>query len=415
MALALASAVLALPCAVHCDGERFSSDSAAGSGGTTGGAEPQGGSATGGSSSGGASGGVEITGGSNSGGKSGAAGAHSGGTASEAGGAEAGGSDSGGQGEGGAGGDSHCDAATACPEGSYCGAEGSCVACSDITTLGNPGAAKFGVAEPLTLINQSAGDWFLRSPRAFGSGKALLYVRDYFGGEIWLTGDAETDIGTPLPSPINDPNSYEYSPLWLDRADGPVGMLDFVFNRAAKNAPHELFTAHLAANGTSSDVTRMPAPFNPTPALSESVYSMAVSKDRAWWVVNHDLKLSVQVLTAPLDQSGPPSIVPLRASADCALAELDFNPWVTPDGKLLFVNATERKADCSHVSGTPTDIAVIRLNEAGQALGPAIPLSSVNRPETSDLDASLSADQCTLYFVTNVMGKPRLMKARRSG
>lgn len=399
--LAFAYAVAALPCAANCSGERFSADGETASGGTIGG-----GAATqGGSRSGGSSGGVGTSGGRASGGRSGASGA----------GSEAGGSDSGGQGDGGAGGDSSCDAATTCPDGRYCGAEGFCVACTDISALDNPGAATFGVPTPLTLINESAGEWFLRSPRAFGSGKALLYVRDYFGGVIWLTGDAETDIGAPLPSPINDPDSYEYSPLWFERTDGPLGMSNFVFNRAAKNAPHELFVAQLAANGTSSDVARMSAPFNPTPPLSESAYAMAVSAKRAWWVVNHDLKLSVQLLTAPLDQAGPPSIVPLRASEDCALNELDFNPWVTPDGKLLFVNATERKADCSHVSGAPTDIAVIRLNEAGQALGSATPLSSVNRPETSDLDASLSADQCTLYFVTSVMGKPRLMRARRSG
>jgi hypothetical protein len=241
-----------------------------------------------------------------------------------------------------------------------------------------------------------------------------VYVRDYFGGEIWLTGDADTDVGAPLPSPVNEPDHLEGSPLWLGAIDGAFSAGNFVFNRAAdRDSPYELHSVELAANGTASNLAPLPAPFNPTPALSQSVYAMAVSQERAWWVVNRDLMFSVQLLTAPLDGSGPPSVVPLELSNGCRLVEFDYSPWVTPDGTLLFLNATERGDDCSQVGSSPMDIVVVRLDETGQPLGPATPLSSVNHSGITELDASLSPDLCSLYFITSVSDKLRVMRARR--
>jgi hypothetical protein len=404
---AFAFAALALAFVARCSGESFSSGDGA-SGGTTGGGTTGGGAA----GSGGSGKGGEAGSGGSAGGSSGST--ASGGGTGAAGGADAGGSGSGGQADGGAGGDAPCDETTPCPAGRYCGSDGACTPCSDLVLLDDPGAARFGAAEPLSVINDSAGDWFLRAPRAFGSGNGLVYVRDFLGGEIWLTGDADGDIGAPLPSPINEPDFLEGSPLWfdLDQFEG----LNFVFNRAAdRSSPTELFAARVAANGTALDLAPLPSPFNPTPRFSEGVYAMALSGARAWWTVNRDLMFHVQLLTAPLEQEGPPSIVSLRLTDDCPLTEVDFSPWATPDGRLLFVNGTERGPACELSTGQPQDIVVFRMNEAGQPLGPGYPLASVNHPGVSEIDASLSPDMCTLYFVTLVSDKLRIMKAKRSG
>jgi hypothetical protein len=265
-------------------------------------------------------------------------------------------------------------------------------------------------------LNDAAGDFLLRTPRVFGTGNALLYVRDFFGGEIWLTGDMDNDVGAPLPSPINESTFLEGSPLWLTRDDGVFRTYNFVYNRAdGAAAPHEFYAAGLEANGVASSFMRLPAPFNSTDPPTEASYSMAVSHDRAWWMVNRDLMLALQFLTAPIDQAGPPSVVPLPYSEDCNVVEFDLGAWVTPDGKLLFVNALERTPDCAPLAGEPHDVVVFRLNEAGQALGPAVPVSGVSLPESNEIDASLSVDMCSIYFVTNVADKLRIVHARREG
>ncbi|HEY3499688.1 MAG TPA: hypothetical protein VGK73_33585, partial [Polyangiaceae bacterium] len=400
----LACMVAALTCAIQCGDSNFSA-----SANSTGGDLPSAGSGageagSGGSGSAGAGGKSSGAGGRN--GTSGAAGkgAAHGGVSGE-GGAEAGGggTDGGGREEGGAGGEGSCLDGGSCPRGSYCTEQGDCRTCGDITTLAALSKAKFGEPEPLSVLNQAAGDYMLRTPRAFGSGDALLYVRDFFGGEIWLTGNAEREAGAPLPRPISEPDFLEGSPLWVAPIEGLSEPFNFIFNRAADmQSAHELQRAILETNGTASALTALPAPFNPGEPLTESVYAMAVSRERAWWMVNRDLQLALQFVTAPLDGSGPPAVVTLRDANDCGVVEFDLGTWVTPDGKLLLVNAQERTEDCLSVTGEPHDILVFELDESGHALGPGLPFPGVSRPGVNEIDASLSADLCTLYFVTSV-------------
>jgi hypothetical protein len=397
---------------LRCGGKTFSAGDHAGSGGALAG---DGGKSAGHAGSGG--GGAPSAGGSAgkgaTGGQSGASALGGSGGDVESGG-EGGDSNVGGRGESGSGGDTGCDDDSPCPAGRYCTAEGVCSPCSDITTLDDLASVRFKTPEPLTVVNEAAGDFLLRMPRAFGSDGALLYVRDFFGGEIWLTGDPARDIGAPLANPVNEPASIEGSPVWFASASGDFASFDFVFGRAAGSGmPAELYGGRLATNGTATGVTRLPSPFNPQEPLSQSVYSMAVSRERAWWMVNRDLMLALQFLTAPLDQSGPPSVVPLRHTENCNVSEFDVTAWVTPDGKLLFVSGSERDADCAVLDGEPRDILMFKLDDSGQALGRGVPVAGVSRPSTHELDGSLSPDMCWMYFVTAVDDKLRLMKARR--
>jgi hypothetical protein len=264
-------------------------------------------------------------------------------------------------------------------------------------------------------LNAAAGDWFLRSPRPFGASGALLYVREFFGGEIWLTGDPESDVGAPVANPVSDANFLEGSPLWFEAHENDAfESMNFFFNRVANGtSANELYGARLDVNGTISDMTRLSPPFNPATPLSEAAYALALSRDRAWWQVNRDLMFALQFVTAPLDESGPPSVVPLGYTDDCSFIEFDLSAWVTPDGRLLFVNATERDASCAVLSGEPRDVVMFRLDESGQALGPAMPVIGVNRPGMTELDASLSPDMCWLYFSRIESDKLRLARARR--
>jgi hypothetical protein len=398
--------------ALACNGKTFSATGSGGGAGTS----PSGGRTGGeaGSVAHGGSGGTGTAGGptgaSGAAGRGGSGGAGAGGaphSGGEAGDAEAGEAS-------GAGGDSSCDDASSCGDGRYCGADGHCRSCTDLTTLEHLEDVRFGTPVPFSIVNAAAGDFALRTPRAFGSSGALLYVREFFGGELWLTGDPDRDIGAPLASPVNEPDSIEGAPVWFEQANGELGSYGLVFGRAAATGTAaEFYATTLRPNGTAGTVTRLPAPFNSEPPLSESTYSMAVSRERAWWMVNRDLVLALQFLTAPLDQSGPPSVVPLRHTESCNVSEFDVSAWVTPDGKLLFASAHERNADCSALEGEPRDVLMFRLDEAGQAVGRGTPVAGVSRPGTNELDGSLSPDLCTMYFVGDEDGRQRLMRSRR--
>jgi hypothetical protein len=405
---ALACAPFVWVSAASCSGDSFSANESGGRGGSP----TLGGSNAAGQSAGGVAGGRAGAGGT--------AGNDTGGTRDTGGAGGVAGGDggvAGGDGgvAGGDGGAPPCGTDAPCAQHEYCGSDGSCRRCDDLTSLEDPGSAIFATPEPLSVLNAAAGDWYLRSPRPFGDGGALLYVRDFFGGEIWLTGDPLSNVGAPVPNPVSDPDFLEGAPLWFEpRENGALDAMNFVFNRMADtSSPHELYGARLDVNGTVSDIMRLPPPFNPVTPFSEASYAMAVSRDRAFWMVNRDLMFALQFLTAPLDASGPPSVVPLDYSDDCALTEFDVGAWVTPDGRLLFVSATERDASCAPLAGDTKDVVMFQLDESGQALGPAIAVNGINRAGESELDASLSADMCWLYFSRMDGDKLRLARARR--
>jgi hypothetical protein len=375
---------------------------AGGRGGSTGG---------GGSSSGSA--GQPSKGGD--GGKSGKGGAAGQGESGEAG-------ENGNVGESGHGGEAavepSCAEGAACPKGQYCGAEGRCTPCTDLTSLDDPAEARFSTPEPLSVLNDATSLHYVRFPRVFGAGTALIYEREFFGGELWLTGNLESEVGAPLASPIGEPDFEEGAALWLGTPrSGALAPYNLVFHRAlSAGGPSELYATNVEPNGAATAIVRLPAPFNATAPTLESSYNMAVSAERAWWMVNRDSMLDVRFYTAPLDGSAPPSVVALRQQNDCLLNELDLAPWVTPDGKLLFVNVAERDASCQLLPSDTRDIVVFRLDEAGQALGPGSVLPDVHEADTTEADASLSTDMCWLYFSKmQDTGRLGVMRARRDG
>jgi hypothetical protein len=330
--------------------------------------------------------------------------------------------DSGNVGESGGGGEGTveppCTDEASCPAGHYCNTEGLCAPCSDITSLDDPGDARFATPELLSVLNDATSLHYIRFPRRFGGGNALIYEREFFGGELWLTGDFESDVGAPFASPISSPEFDEGAALWLETAaSGALAPYNFFFHRApADSGPSELYGAQIEPNGTTLSIVRLPAPFNTAAPTLESSYGIAVSAHRAWWMVNRDSMLDVRFYTAPLDGSAPPTVVALRQKDDCVMNELDLGAWVTPDGKLLFVNAAERDESCALLSSDTRDIVVFKLDDAGRALGLGSVLPDIHQFDFTEADASLSADMCWLYF-SKMQDTERLgvMRARRDG
>jgi hypothetical protein len=325
-------------------------------------------------------------------------------------------------GESGAGGEApmepSCADGSSCPDGRYCDARGRCTPCTDLTTLDDPAQARFAAPEPLSVQNGATSLHYIRYPRVFGDGDALIYEREFFGHELWLTGNLVSEVGAPFASPIDHLDFDEGAALWFGtRGTGALAAFNLVFTRTpSAGGTSELYAAEVEPNGTTAAIVRLPAPFNAMAPTSESSFGMAVSADRVWWMVNRDSMLDVRFYTAPLDGSSPPNVVALRQQNDCLMTELDLGAWVTPDGKLLFVNAAERDSSCQLLPSDTRDIVVFKLDDAGQALGPGRVLPDIHQFDFTEADASLSADMCWLYFTkmqdTDLLGA---MRARRAG
>jgi hypothetical protein len=277
-------------------------------------------------------------------------------------------------------------------------------ACSPIHTFAELRDGLFGNPEVVTKLNDAAGtDSQLRHPRAFGNGGALLYETFFFTGTVWLTGDPDTDIGAPMSSLINPSGGSATSPFWWqDARPGPLAKYNFVWNRGTGKTddPMDLYGATVDGAGIATTAERLPAPFNAPKPTVQSSSGLALSRDRAWWTANLDSSFNVHLYTAPLDGSSPPSLLSLVIENDCELHEFDFGAWVTPDGKLLLVNASERDATCSYNVDAPSDIYAFDLDETGKPIGKGHALA-INRPGTTEADASLSPDFCTLYYAAN--------------
>lgn len=362
--------------------------------------------------------------------EAGAAGAEGGGAAGggeSAGGAAAGGAAAGSSagapdpagGDAGAGGREHCSSSEDCGAGQFCGALGSCTSCQDLTSVGDPLSIAFGDVEELDKLNDAADLENLRFPRELHGGAKLTYVRDFFGGQIWLTGDFTASVGAPLDSPIDAAMLFESGDLWFgEKLPNELGRYNFFFQRTAEQDSNRqaLFGAVIDAAGNATEVAALPQPFNAAAPTLRSSYGLALSRDRAVWTVNADGNLDVRLYTVALDGDPTPSTIPLTLEGGCSTGEFEYTPFLTPDGRLLFFSAKERTADCQPLPENPSDIFVVELDEAGQPRSPAVALAGVNQAASSDMDPALSADRCWLYFASarHESGRLRLYRARRT-
>jgi hypothetical protein len=317
------------------------------------------------------------------------------------------------------------DAARACAEWQQCGvdeycAEGRCQPCSDLNSISDPSDLVFGVPEPLTAVNADAGLHLLRYPRSFDGASQLMYTRDYFGGQLWLTGDLGQSKGAPMPSPLDEASGGENGSLktaWP--LPGALSGLNFFFNRSEQGEAGplriDLYGASVDKAGSASRVVRLPAPFNAPPGSVRSSYSVAFSRTHAFWTVNNDGSLDVHAFSMKLDGEWIPTDMSLALRADCVLRDFEYAFWAVPDAPLLFFSAKERDASCKVLPGEPFDVFVVKLNEAGLPEGAPVSVSGVSQAGKSDLEPSLSPDACWLYFASerDTPDKLRLFRAHR--
>jgi hypothetical protein len=310
---------------------------------------------------------------------------------------------------GGEGGSGACSSSEDCASGQFC-SEGACLACSD---LSSPSTLAYGVAEPFELINATTEAEGLRFARRAQAGTGLVYVRDFFGGTLWVTPDPLSSAG----SAISKTDVFETGglPLALE-LPAPLDSFNFFFSRRARTgadtARSRLFGAVQAADGTLSGEQELPAPFNSEEVVAS--YGLALSSTRAVWSRNTDGVLAVKLVTSPVPAQGEPTELRLPLPGGCQFAaELDYSPWLTPDGSTLFFTARRVDEGCEPSLDAATHIYVLALSPAGQPVGTAHALTGSMDPSVRQTDASLSADGCELLFSAQPETGMRLYRARR--
>src|SRR6185503_16941648 len=182
-------------------------------------------------------------------------------------------------------------------------------------------------------------------------------------------------------------------------------------NHGDERSPYELFGATIDDFGYAPIVKRLPAPFNDDPSAGRWNFGLALSRTRAVWSTS-DGGLLVQLVTARLDETTK-SVLSLPDTNGCKPNQLEWAPWLTPNGRVLFFNALERSQDCQNTSQLPRDIYVVGLDESGKPTGPSAPLRGISKTGTIEIDGSLSFDQCWLYYSGESKVGQRLFRARR--
>lgn len=319
-----------------------------------------------------------------------------------------------------------CTTWRSCAEGNYCN-DTRCQPCTDLTSIADLGRVTFEIPEPLTALNDANAVYSLRFPRVFDSGNRLSYSRDFLGGQLWLTEDFTQTAGVPLTGPLDAPGVSENGGLKVDFAlSGPLENFNFFFQRSDDSGNQDgggstrddLYAARVDQAGATTKVTRLPAPFNADLPTQRWSFSMALSRARAFWMINNNASLDVRLLTTSLEGALVPAEIQLKRDNGCNVREFDLAPWVTPDGKILLVNATEPGSGTCPVPSSfelATDLYMVRLDASGQPLGPMMSIGSVNQLGTREAEASLSPDLCWMYFASDrdASGRMRLYRARR--
>jgi hypothetical protein len=250
------------------------------------------------------------------------------------------------------------------------------------------------------VINQTIELEGLRFARPIGEGPGLVYTRDFFGGNLWFTSDANQSDGTALVGPV-DAHQAGGLPVVFS-LPSELSAHDFFFHRSvvdtAMVTKTTLYGANLDDAGNLTDAAPLPAPFNQANVTAS--YSLALSKRRAIWMQNVDGSLDLHLKTIALPGAGQePVDLLLPLPFDCGFAgEFELAPWLTPDGETLFFTARTATDACMFTNETPSRIYVVGLSSAGEPLGPARELGGLGPAGSRQSDPALSADGCQLFY-----------------
>jgi hypothetical protein len=261
---------------------------------------------------------------------------------------------------------------------------GECLDCGELSTL------DFGDPE-LLLDDPSAS---LRFPRSGDTPSSLFYrAGNENAGQIFYTPSASA-----LGAFVGNPSVAQQSgALYVAELDPRFNLIFDQSSDTVRNARAGLW------NGSAiGSEMLMPPPLSPSGFKDYSV-AATTSTRRLYWMSNRD----GEFLRTGVLGSGDGTIVgidvPKRTgTGNCERAGSDATPWVTPDGRRMFLRAPPFDDACEPLGAGETDLFVVPLvPESGMPSQPALALASLNAVGSTETDPSLSPDFCEIYFASD--------------
>jgi hypothetical protein len=301
-----------------------------------------------------------------------------------------------------------------CTAGQYWNpCKAACAPCSDLSWLafGDPVAK-------VTGLSGNADDLFPRI-RTLGSTDRVVLRRNT-SNELDLhtataQGSGWTALTSNLGNLVNYPNEEDSGPVIIpagatDPSNGSTASEPFILFDSKRNGKPQVFLGQLFKSAGS------PAPLaavNQTTSGSKDynpAYAYLGSNPRLYWTSDRGGKPGLYTLQV----SGGASVaqVPLTLESGCAVSVEDVEPWVTPDGTVLFFSSPRyEQPNCANaVAGGIRTIFYTYLDPTtGQQIGTAKEIKAVRTTlETSYSNAnvalrtpSLDPSFCSLYFSAN--------------
>jgi hypothetical protein len=150
--------------------------------------------------------------------------------------------------------------------------------------------------------------------------------------------------------------------------------------------------------------TEMPSPLSGSSWQEYSPAAASVTR-RFYWMSTRDnmLELRTGVIETGEDEVVTIEVPKRVGTGTCPLPGNDATPWVTPDGRRMFLRAEPLDDACQPLEAGATDLYVVPLEPTtGMPTQPALALASVSAVGSTETDPSLSPDLCTLYFASDV-------------
>jgi hypothetical protein len=272
-----------------------------------------------------------------------------------------------------------------CAPTTYCRG-GECLACAELSML--------DFAEPRLLLDHPSAS--IRFPRTSDAPDSLFYrAGDEGSGQLWYT------PSTSQPGALvgNAAVNQQSGPLYVDGVDPRFNL---IFDQISSGERH---VRGATWNGSALTAeTEMPSPLS---GSSWQEYSPAVASAtrRFYWMSTRD---NVVALRTGVIETGEDEVVNIEipkrvGSGTCPLLVNDATPWVTPDGRRMFLRAEPLDDACQPLEAGATDLFVVPLEAStGMPTQAALPLASVSAVGSTETDPSLSPDLCTLYFASDV-------------
>ncbi len=305
-----------------------------------------------------------------------------------------------------------------CPAGQYfhvC--KNSCVACSDFTLVGFPGAPKL-----VPTLSDTTGGTDQLFPRI---GLVGTEVRLVFSQRVPPTAPTQRDfaiakaqgndwasISTSLGNFVNYPSADEEASFLIPAGaksplTGSTSSEALLLMDSDRSGSRELYVSGLFKSQGSP--AKLAAPVNSGSRNYHASYAHAATPARLFWSSFRNNKGGLYTWAL---SGGSADAVSLTHESGCPVIDEDLEPAVTADGRVMVFSAPRRaKPDCNTpLNAGRRSLFYVYLNPlTGQALAPAVELANLRTTlETVAGSAAvalrspaLEPNACTLYFASN--------------